>query len=191
MNAAELRTGTVLRFEGEFYRVIDASFHAGGGQLGGVVHAKLLNLRTRGAIERRFRPDERLEPVDVDRARWQFIYADGDDYYFMNPENFEQVPIPGAMLGAARAFVHAGMEVAVESFEGRPLYVVLPEAVELRVAETAEPMHQRDTSAMKTARLDNGMEVLVPLFIKTGDLVRVDTATGKYLERAKAKGGSA
>lgn len=188
MIASELRAGTVLRLEGEFYRAVDASFHAGGGQLGGVVHAKLLNLRTRGTVERRFRPDERLDPVDVDRARWQFIYADGDDYYFMNPENFEQVPIAGAMLGTARAFVHAGMEVTIESFEGRPLYVVLPEAVELRVAETAEPTHQRDTNAMKTAKLDNGMEVLVPLFIKTGDLVRVDTATGKYLERARMKG---
>ncbi|MFZ5540610.1 MAG: translation elongation factor P, partial [Pseudomonadota bacterium] len=81
------------------------------------------------------------------------------------------------------------LEVTVESFEGRPLYVVLPDAVELRVTETAEPTHQRDTSAMKTARLENGADVLVPLFIKTGDLVRVDTATGRYLERAKAKGG--
>lgn len=189
MNAAELRTGTVLRFEGEFYRVIDASFHAGGGQLGGVVHAKLLNLRTRGAIERRFRPDERLEPVEVERARWRFIYADGDDLYFMNPENFEQVPIARSMLGAAAAFVHPDMEVTVESHEDRPLNVVLPETVELRVAETAEPMHQRDTSAMKPATLANGMQVLVPLFIKTGDLVRVDTATGKYLERARARGG--
>ncbi len=188
MNAAELRAGTVLRLEGEFYRTIDASFHAGGGQLGGVVHAKLLNLRTRGAIERRFRPDERLEPVDVERARWQFIYADGDDFYFMNPQTFDQVPIARAMLGAAAAFVHPDMEVTVESHEGRPLHVVLPETVELRVAETAEPTHQRDTNAMKTARLDNRMEVLVPLFIKTGDLVRVDTATGRYLERARAKG---
>lgn len=188
MNAAELRTGTVLRLEGEFYRVIDASFHAGGGQLGGAVHAKLLNLRTRGAVERRCRPDERVEPVDVDRARWQFIDADGDDFYFMNPQTYEQVPIPAAMLGTTRAFVHAGMEVTVESFEGRPLYAVLPDAVELRVAETAEPTHQRDTSAMNTAKLDNGIEVLVPLLIKTGDLVRVDTATGRYLERAKLKG---
>jgi elongation factor P len=189
MDAAGLRTGTVLRFEGEIYRVIEAAFHAGGGQLGGVVHAKLLNLRTRSTVERRFRPDERIEPLEVDRARWQFIYADGDDFYFMNPETFEQVPIPGAMLGAARAFVHPGMEVTVESFEGRPLFVALPDTVELRVTETAEPMHQRDTSAMKNAKLDNGMEVLVPLFIKTGDRVRVDTATGRYVERVKTKGG--
>lgn len=189
MNAAEMRSGTVLRFEGDFYRVIDSSFHAGGGQLGGVVHAKLLNLRTRGAIERRFRPDERLDPVDVERARWQFIYADGDDYYFMNPDTFEQVPIAASMLGPAKAFVHPDLEVTVESFEGKPLHIVLPDAVELRVAETAEPMHQRDTSAMKTAKLENGVEVLVPLFIKTGDLVRIDTATGRYLERAKARGG--
>lgn len=188
MLASELRTGTVVRLEGEVFRVIDVSAHAGGGQLHGVVHAKLLNLRSRGAVERRFRPEERLEAVDVERARWQFIYADGDDYYFMNPETYEQIPVAGAMLGAARAFVTPGLEAVVESHEGRPLYVVLPDAVELPVAETAEPMHQRDTNAMKSARLENGVEVLVPLFIKTGDRVRIDTASGKYLERAKAKG---
>lgn len=189
MLASELRTGTVLRFEGEIYRVVESSSHAGGGQLGGVAHAKLLNLRTHHTVERRFRLDERLEPVDVDRARWQFIYADGDDFYFMNPETFEQAPIAGAMLGAARAYLSPDVEVTVESFEGRPLHVVLPATVELQVAETAEPTHQRDTSAMKSARLDNGVELLVPLFIKTGDRVRVDTASGKYLERAKPKGG--
>ncbi|MGE5338651.1 MAG: elongation factor P [Gemmatimonadota bacterium] len=189
MLASELRTGTVLRFEGDFYRVIEASGHAGGGQLGGVMHAKLLNLRSRHTVERRFRPEERLESVDVDRARWQFIYADGDDYYFMNPQTFEQLPVNAAALGSAKAFVHPGLEATVESVEGRPLHVVLPEAVELQVAETAEPTHQRDTSAMKTATLDNGVEVLVPLFIKTGDRVRIDTASGKYLERAKPKAG--
>ncbi len=188
MLASELRTGTVLRFEGEFYRVIEASGHAGGGQLGGVMHAKLLNLRSRHTVERRFRPEERLEPIDVERARWQFIYADGDDYYFMNPQTYEQLPVAAAALGPARAFIAPGLEAVVESHEGRPLYVVLPDAVELAVAETAEPTHQRDTSAMKSAKLDNGVEVLVPLFIKTGDRVRVDTASSKYLERAKGKG---
>jgi elongation factor P len=189
MLASDLRTSCVLRFEGEFYRVVEASSHAGGGQLGGVVHAKLLNLRSRHTVERRFRPDERLEAVDVDRARWQFIYADGDDYYFMNPETYEQLPIAAATLGPAKAFIHPGLEASVESYEGRPLYVVLPEAVELQVAETAEPTHQRETSAMKPAKLDNGVEVLVPLFIKTGDRVRIDTVSGRYLERAKAKSG--
>jgi elongation factor P len=80
------------------------------------------------------------------------------------------------------------MSVNVESWEGRPVNVVFPEAVELKVASTAQPEHQRETSAMKPATLDNGMEILVPLFIKAGDAVRVDTATGKYLERARHKG---
>jgi elongation factor P len=186
--ASELRAGAVLRFEGEFYRAVESDFHAGGGKLAGAVHAKLVNLRTQTAIERRFRPDERLDDVLLDRSSWQFIYADGDDFYFMNPDTFDQVPIPRAMLGAAAAFLQPEMTATVESYDGAPLHVTLPEAVELRVAETAEPMHQRESSAMKSATLENGMEVLVPLFIKNGDRVRIDTATGKYLERARVKG---
>jgi elongation factor P len=189
MIAADLRAGIVLRFEGDFYRIVESSFHAGGGQLGGVVHSKLVNLRTRGTIDRRFRPDDRIDAIELDRARWQFVYADGDDLYFMNPDTYEQVPVARASLGAAAAFIRPGMDVAIESFEGRPLHVVLPDAIELRVVETAEPMHQRDTNAMKSAQLENGMDVLVPLFIKTGDRIRIDTASGRYLERARVKSG--
>jgi elongation factor P len=185
--ASELRAGVVLRFEHEFHRVLDANYQVGGGKLAGAVHAKLLNLRTHTAIERRFRPEEKLDDVALDRGRWQYLYADGDEFVFMNPDNFEQVPIARALLGPAAAFLQPEMMATVESFEGRPVQVTLPEAVELHVVETAEPTHQRESSALKSAKLDNGMEVLVPMFIKSGDAIRVDTTSGKYLERARGK----
>jgi elongation factor P len=178
----------VIRFERGFCKVLEAQYHAGGGKLAGAVHAKLEGVGRGAVIERRFRPDERLERVELERARWQYIYADGDDFYFMNPDTFEQIPIARGVLGDRTRFLRPDMSVTVESCDGRPVNVVFPESVELKVASTGQAEHQRETSAMKLATLDNGMEILVPLFIKAGDAVRVDTATGKYLERARQKG---
>lgn len=189
ISATELRRGMVLQFEGELHKALEANYQPAGGKLTGTVHAKLQNLRSASIMERRFRPGDRLEVVELERADWQYIYAQGDDFYFMNPQTFEQIPIRRESLGAAARFLQPDMAVSVESHEGRPVHVIAPEAVELRVASTSEPSHQRESSAMKPATLENGVEILVPLFIKVGDSVRVDTATGKYLERTRAKGG--
>jgi elongation factor P len=173
----------VIRFERGFCKVVDAEYHAGGGKLAGAVHAKLQDLGRSAVIERRFRPDERLERIELERARWQYLYADGEDFYFMNPESFEQIPIARGVLGGAARFLRPEMSVSVESYDDRPINVVFPESVELKVASTGQAEHQRETNAMKLATLDNGMEILVPMFIKAGDRVRV----GKYLERARQK----
>lgn len=183
--ASDLRPGMVVRYEGGFCKVLDANYHAGGGKLAGAVHAKLEQLARHAVLERRFRPDERLEEVELERASWQYLYADGDDFYFMNPETFEQIPLGEGMLGAGARFLRPDMSVSIESYDGRPISIVFPESVELRVASTAQAAHQRETSAMKPATLENGLEILVPLFIKAGDVVRVDTASGRYLERAR------
>ncbi len=187
--ATDLRPGVVVRFEGDLHKVLESAYQAGGGKLTGTVHSKLQNLRTGSVIERRFRPEERLERVELERAQWQYIYEDASDYYFMNPETYEQMPISRDILGEASRFLRPEMTVTVETFDGRPVNVIFPEAVELRVMSTAQPAHQQQTSTLKSATLENGMEVLVPLFIKDGDLVRIDTATGKYLERVRAKSG--
>lgn len=186
--AADLRPGMVIRFERGFCKVLGAQYHAGGGKLAGAVHAKLQELGRGAVIERRFRPDERLERVEFERARWQYLYADGDDCYFMNPDTFEQIALARGVLRGGARFLRPDMSVSVESYDGRPVNVVFPESVELKVASTGQAEHQRETSALKLATLDNGMEILVPLFIRAGDAVRVDTATGKYLERARQKG---
>jgi elongation factor P len=187
--ATDLRPGMVVRLEGELHKVVESVYHAGGGKLTGTVHAKLAAVRSGSVIERRFRPDDRLDRVELERAQWRYIYADGDDLYFMNPDTYEQMPIRREILGEAARFLQPDMSVSVETYEGAPVHVIFPAVVELKVASTAEPAHQRETSAMKHATLENGLEILVPVFIKVGDLVRIDTATGKYLERVRGKPG--
>jgi elongation factor P len=105
----------------------------------------------------------------------------------MDPESFEHVPLPGALIGDRRPFLQESMRLPVEFLGEQPVAVLFPETVDLRVVSTAQPMHATQTSAMKQAELENGMEVLVPLFIKEGELVRVHVDTGKYVERVRER----
>jgi elongation factor P len=183
--ATDLRPDMVLRMEDGLYRVLEAVQHSGTAKLSGFVHARLLSLSTGSQTERRFRLDEKLEDVPVDKRTLQFLYQDGDDFYFMDPQTFEQTPLPRALIGAAARFLKEGMQVPVEFVGEAPVAVAFPATVDLQVASTAQPMRATQTSAMKRAVLENGLETLVPLFIKEGDLVRIEVATGKYLERVR------
>jgi elongation factor P len=117
----------------------------------------------------------------------EFLYADGDTCTFMRPDTFEQIEVPGAILGSAQAFLQPGMEVPVEFFEGEPISVVFPQVAEARVATTAFPSHSKQDSAWKEAILKNGLAVRVPLFIAPGETVCVEVKTGRYVERARAE----
>ena len=188
IEASGLRPGKVVRLEGATYRVIGAEYHAGGGKMGGVTHARLRNLEAGSVTERRFRGDERLEDLTSERRTMEFSYQDGEAYVFMDPQTFDQVPIPQRAIGPAARFLQPGIQVPVDFLGERPIGVVMPETVEIRVTETAPPMHAAETSALKEATLENGLVVLVPLFIKPAERIRVDVESGKYLERVKAEG---
>lgn len=183
--ATDLRPGLVIRLEGGLYRVLEAAHHSGTAKLGGFVHARLLSLRSGSPTERRFRLDEKVEDLPVDTRTLEFLYQQGDDFYFMDPGSFEQVPLPRAIIGAAGRFLQDGMRVPVDFVGDEPIALDFPAAVDLRVVSTGQPMRATQTSAMKHARLENDIEVLVPLFIKQGDRVRIEVATGKYLERVR------
>ncbi|MFQ5791181.1 MAG: elongation factor P [Acidobacteriota bacterium] len=184
--ATEMRSGMVIHLEGDLFRVIEADYHAGGGKMHGAVHAKMRNLRTANVTERRFRQDERFEEVSLERQTMEFLYEDADHCTFMHPETYEQVSLPQQSLGPFLRFLKPNQPVQVEIFEGAPIEVIYPPTVELRVESTPQPVHsQHDSNVYKSATLENGIEVLVPQFIKTGDLVRVDVETGKYVERVK------
>jgi elongation factor P len=187
--ASELRPGMVIRLEGDLFKVVAATHHAGGGQMGGVTHAKLRNLRSGAIREWRFRADEAVEDVELDRQAMQFLYSDGETSYFMNTETFEQVGIENVRLGRAAAFLREEMVLPVEFFDGRPVGVAFPEVVEVRVAETAPPLRGVGTegSVWKEARLENGLVVMVPPFIAPGEWIRIEVETGTYVERAKKK----
>jgi elongation factor P len=135
--------------------------------------------------KRRFRPDEKLETVALDRLSLQFLYQDGEEFFFMNPDNFEQLSVPKQVIGAVEQFLQPEMQVPVEFFEGTPVHVVFPPSVELTVSITAEPVHNQQDNVMKSATLENGMEILVPQFIRPGESIRVEVETGKYLERVR------
>ncbi len=184
--ASELRAGMVIQLEGETYKVIGAEHHAGGGKLGGVVHAKLRSLRSGAVREWRFRTDEPVTQLETDRQLMDFLYAEGSVSNFMNPQTFEQVAVENALLGRAAAFLAEGMSLAVEFLDGAPVGVAFPDIVELSVAECAPPMRtQGNESVWKEATLENGVKIMVPPFIAPGERVRVHVQDGTYLARAK------
>ncbi|MBI3669942.1 MAG: elongation factor P [Acidobacteria bacterium] len=185
--AAELKPGMALRIEGQIFKVLEAEFKAGGGQAGGVVKTKLRNVATGRLSEPHLRPDLRMEDLELERQTMEFLYSDAENAYFMNPQSFEQLEIPLATLGPAARFLKPEMKLPVEFFEGRPISVVFPSVVEARIADTAPPVHSQQDSTWKEATLENGVSIMVPLFMAKNEVVRVDVETGRYLERVRAE----
>lgn len=181
--ASDLAKGMVVRVEGEVYRVLEVESKAAIAKLGGVVKAELSNLRTGNLWEARFRPQERVEDLAVERYFMEFLFRDGDTFTFMNSNSYEQVEVPSQMLGPAVNFLQSGDTVPVEFFEGQPISALVPDILEARVADTTPPTHSQQDSAWKEATLENGVVIRVPLFIAPGENVRVEVRTGRYVER--------
>ncbi len=187
--ASQLRAGMAIRYEGQLYRVLIAEYHPGQGKMGGVTHTRLKNLTTGSIWEHSFRADLKLEDLPIEKQPMDFLYSDGEQCHFMNPETYEQLAVPTAVIGEQARLLQPEMRVAVEFVEGQPVNVILPEILEVRVADTAPPSHQQTDSVWKPARLENGLEIMVPQFIKTGDVIRLDVAELKYMDRAKGAKG--
>lgn len=183
--ASELRAGMALRLEGQIYKVLEAEFKAGSAKLDGVVKTKLSNVRSGRLWEPHFRPQERLENLDIERRTLEFLFADQERSTFMDPDNFEQFEIPASLLGAAGGFLESGMMVPVEFYAGEPIGVLLPDVAEARVSSTAPASHAQQDSAWKEAILENGISVRVPLFIAPGDTIRLNVRDLRYLSRGK------
>jgi elongation factor P len=188
VSASQLRAGMAIRFDGQNYKVLMAEYHPGQGKMGGVAHARLRNLSTGTLWEHSFRAELKLEELEVERLPMDFLYEDSGQCYFMNPENYDQIAVPAEAIGPQAALLEPGMRVGVELVEAQPISVLMPDTLEVRVDDTAPPVHQQTDSVWKPARLANGVEIMVPQFIKTGDLIRIDVATLKYMDRAKGAG---
>jgi elongation factor P len=186
--ASELQAGAVIRIEGQVYRVLEVESKAGAAKMGGVVKTKLINMRSGTQWEPHFRPQERLEDLQLDRRMMEFLYAEDETCTFMRPDTFEQIEIPTAVIGPAAKFLQPGMEAPVEFFGDEPLSVALPDVAEARVASTAPASHSQQDSAWKEAVLENGLKIRVPLFVDSGETVRVDVRNGRYVERARPAG---
>lgn len=185
--ASQLRGGMAIRFEGEIYRVLHADYHPGQGKMGGVSHARLRNLNTGTVWEHSFRAEMKLEELAVGRQTLEFLYTGPDGCHFMQPDTYEQLELPLAMIGDQVRFLGEGMRLPVEFVEGRPVSVVFPETVDVTIADTPPPLHSRPDDNWKPARLENGVEVMVPPFVKTGDAIRLQLAGMRYMDRVKAK----
>ncbi len=185
ISSSEFRPGVIIQLDSDLYAVVETHHHKRA-QRQAFVRAKLRNLRTGGVLERNFASDDRVPQVYLDRKPMQYLYRTGDDYVLMDQATFEQLSLPGALLGDAAHYLKDNMDVTVVFYEGRPIAVELPNAVDLEVVETA-PGVRGDTvsGGSKPARLETGVTVQVPLFVSVGDRVRVDTRTGAYLERVK------
>ncbi len=183
--ASQLRAGMAIRFEGQNYKIIAADYHPGQGKMGGTTHAQLQNVATGTFWEHSFRSELKVEDIPLEKAPLEFLYDDGDNCVFMNPESFEQTEIPKAVVGPQAPFLDPGKRLSVEFVEGRPVGVVFPDTVEITIADTAPPIHQQQDNTLKPAKLANGIEIMVPQFIKSGDAIRLDLRTMKYMDRVK------
>ncbi len=183
--AAQLRPGMVLKIGDDLFKVVESTFHVGQGKMPGVVHTKVGNVLKGTLKELRFRPEERLEDTQLERVDMEFLYTDADTATFMNPKTFEQVSIPFEAIGAADKYLKPEMMIPVEFYNGQPVSIVFPSIVEVRVESTAQPIHQQQDNTYKYAILENGLEVLVPQFIKPGELVRIEVAAGRYVDRVR------
>jgi elongation factor P len=190
VTASQLRVGMAIKFEGQRYKVVAAEYHGGQGKMGGATHARLQNLDTRTFWEHSFRADLKLEEIALEKQALEFLYAGGDQCCFMDPETYEQTEVAKAFVGEPQAgLLEPGMKLSVEFLEGRPVSVLFPDVLEVKIVDTAPPIHQQQDNNYKPAKLANGIEVMVPQFAKTGDAIRLDVPNMRYMDRAKAKHG--
>ncbi len=184
ISAGDFRNGITFELDGNVVQVIEFQ-HVKPGKGAAFVRTKYKNVITGAVVERSFNPTDKYPTAYIERKDMQYLYSDGDLYYFMDMETYEQQPIDSSKLGSAFQFVKENMEVKVLSYKGNVFGVEPPNFVELEVTET-DPGFKGDTAtnATKPATLETGAEIKVPLFINQGDMIRIDTRTGEYMERA-------
>jgi len=180
----DLRKGVTFELDGELYRVLEFSHHKPG-RGPAIIRTRLRNLRTGATIDQTFGSGQKVQDIRLDHSMVQYLYSDGDLYYFMNTETFEQPALTAELLGDAVNYLTEGLILELETYEAEPINIELPTTVDLEVMHT-EPGFAGDTAtgALKEATLSTGLVVKVPLFIEEGDVVRVDTRNGSYVTRA-------
>jgi elongation factor P len=182
--ATQLRPGMVVKFNNELHSVF-SMVHRTPGNLRGFVQAKMRNLRSGSMIEHRFSSEDKVERVSLDEQEMEYLYDDGEYYYFMNTETFEQMHLTKDMLGDGVMYLIPQLHVNVEFYEGKAISVELPPSVEMTVTETEPSLKGATVSNVtKPAKMDTGLVVQVPPFISQGEKIRVSTSDASYLERA-------
>lgn len=183
LTTSDFRTGVTIEIDNDVWQVVDFQ-HVKPGKGAAFVRTKLKNVRTGAVVERTFNPGEKLPRARVDRREMQFLY-ESDGYNFMDNETFDQIALTAEQLGDATKYLKENMNIGIMFFQGNVIGVDLPTSVELTVVET-DPGIRGDTATggTKPAKMETGCVVRVPLFINIGDVLRIDTRTGDYIERA-------
>lgn len=186
LSITELKKGVIFQLEGTPYRVVDYNQKVMG-RGGSIVNVRIKSLIDGKVLEKTFKGNEQLDSADVTTENAQYLYNDGNTFFFMNEETFEQFEVPADLVGDGAGYIKEGDRVQLQFFDGRPINVELPKNVPLAVTYTENVVKGDTTSSvLKDATLETGITVKVPAFIKQGDLIKVDTRTGEYLERVKA-----
>ncbi|MBI4408604.1 MAG: elongation factor P [Gemmatimonadetes bacterium] len=184
MPATQIRRGNVIVFNGDPCRVVDFRHHTPG-NLRAMVQTKMRNLRTGSTFEHRFRASDTVEKASLATHELQYLYTGGHHHHFMNTESYEMLELDEETLGDSAQWLTPNMVLLAEFYEGRPIGIELPAALEFKVVETEPVLRGATQSAgTKPARLENGASIQVPGFISEGDVVKVDPREGKYLARA-------
>jgi len=185
ITAGDFRKGMTVEIDGQVYTIVDF-LHVKPGKGAAFVRAKIKNVITGAVLERTFNPSEKFEQAHIERKEMQYLYNDGELYYFMDTETYEQLPLNKEKVEDALKFIKENMTVTIKFYKGEAFSVEPPNFVELEVVQT-DPGFKGDTATggSKPATLETGAVIQVPLFVNTGDKIRVDTRTGEYMERVQ------
>jgi elongation factor P len=185
LDLGDIRPGLTIEYEGEVYYVLSAE-HAKLGRGGAFVRARLRNIKTDAVIDKTIKPGDKFDLAFIERKNLQYIYHTGDEYVFMDPETYEQISLPSSLLSPILPYLKEGVDYQAVIYEGKVIAIEPPITVDLEVVDT-EPGVRGDTASggTKPATLETGLVVQVPLFIERGDIVKIDTRTGEYVERVR------
>jgi elongation factor P len=185
VSATQLKKGMTIKLNGELFQVF-STLHVTPGNWRGMVQTKLRNLMTGSMIEHRFRSEDRVERAFLEEKEMEYLYNDGSDYHFMDTQTYEQTHLSKEYLGDSVMYLVPNTKIKVEFYEGKAIGVELPASVDLKVVETEPSLKGATISNVnKPATLETGLVIQVPPFIGAGEVIRVDTNEGKYLERVK------
>jgi elongation factor P len=179
----DLRKGVVFEMDGNLFRVTEYTHHKPG-RGNAIIRIKARNIRTNTNLEKTFQSGERIQDIRLDYQNLQFLYKDGDQFIFMDPETFEQPAIPSSIVGDYAGFLKEGVEVKLTFYDTEPIDIELPTSVDLKVVQSDVAVRgDTATGVTKRVTVETGQSVDVPLFVKEGDTIRVDTRTGAYVTR--------
>lgn len=183
--ATQLRVGMVVMHNNDLHRIMELT-HVTPGNWRGFVRTKLRNLRSGLQTEHRFRSEDKVDRITLEQIEMEYLYQSGDEFFFMNSENYDQLSLSSEALGDSVQYLIPNLKIKVDYHEGNPVGITLPKTVDLQITDTPPSMKSATvTNELKPATTETGLIVRVPSFLEVGETIRVDTETGDYVSRAK------